>query len=35
VLLSMVVLTLYTFSVIWKLRRRSYRLWDRLGTIWK
>jgi hypothetical protein len=35
VLMAMVVLTLYTFSVIWKFQRRNSRGWYRLRTIWR
>ena len=35
VLMAMVVLTLYTFSVIWKFQSRNSKLWYRLRTIWR
>jgi len=35
VLMAMVVLTLYTFSVIWKFQPRNSRFWYRLRTIWR
>ncbi len=34
VLLIIVTLALYTFSIIWKFQRRTARIWSKLGSIW-